>query len=602
MIIHTKKHKKLKQNVNNKLDTTKYFNSLRKLSLLYKDVNFNLSNNSYYKHHKHNQHKKVLYINSWVKLNNNKIIHRNFGDDLNYYFLSQIIDTNKQIKFYNKNNKENYLTIGSIISDTLVDNKTIIWGSGIISENRSFTKKPSKILAVRGPKTRNVLLQHNIDCPEVYGDPALLLPYYYYPYVQKKYKIGIIPHWTHINDESLNKFKNNDNIIIINFNNYDNWQSVIKQMLNCKFIVSESLHGLIISDAYKIPNYYVSFGELKQDFKYEDYFLSIGKTPYKPYQITNNTTINDLLNLQNSVDNTFNINLWKLINVCPFKLKNLNMHNKVKKYTNKVLLCCIAKMENNYIREFVEYYKRIGFDNICLYDNNDINGEHFENVIGDYIKSGFVIIKNIRGKKMAQIPSYTECYNEYKDQYDWIAFFDIDEFLYIDNNLSIKQFLSKDMYNDRGINCIRVCWKQYDDSGIIKTNGNYSVTKFKSYLPLDRKDSVQTKIIIKTVLDNIKFTSTHGVLHDKRVKCVDTAGNLTENAINIMKPTWSNACLKHYRFKTIEEYVLNKMVRLWPTTYKNGGKDGLTLDMFFRFNQRTQEKENYAKQLLTKKL
>ncbi|MBO6272269.1 hypothetical protein J6O48_05745 [bacterium] len=72
--------------------------------------------------------------------------------------MKQIIDTNKQIKFYNKNNKENYLTIGSIISDTFVDNKTIIWGSGIISENRGFTKKPYKILAVRGPKTRNVLL------------------------------------------------------------------------------------------------------------------------------------------------------------------------------------------------------------------------------------------------------------------------------------------------------------------------------------------------------------------------------------------------------------------------------------------------------------
>ncbi|MBO6272268.1 polysaccharide pyruvyl transferase family protein [bacterium] len=109
--------------------------------------------------------------------------------------------------------------------------------------------------------------------------------------------MGIIPHWTHINDEILNKFKNNDNIIIINFNTYDNWQTIIKQILSCDFIVSESLHGLIISDTYKIPNYYVSFGELKQDFKYEDYFLSIGKTPYKSYQITNNTTINDLLNL-----------------------------------------------------------------------------------------------------------------------------------------------------------------------------------------------------------------------------------------------------------------------------------------------------------------
>ncbi|MBO6272265.1 hypothetical protein J6O48_05725 [bacterium] len=68
-----------------------------------------------------------------------------------------------------------------------------------------------------------------------------------------------------------------------------------------------------------------------------------------------------------------------------------------------------------------------------------------------------------------------------------------------------------------------------------------------------------------------------------------------------MKPTWSNACLNHYRFKTIEEYVLNKMVRLWPTAYKNGGKDGLTLDMFFRFNKKTEQKEKYAKFLLNLK-
>jgi hypothetical protein len=42
------------------------------------------------------------------------------------------------------------------------------------------------------------------------------------------------------------------------------------------------------------------------------------------------------------------------------------------------------------------------------------------------------------------------------------------------------------MYNDRGINCIRVCWKQFTDSNIIKTDGNYSVTKFNQYIPLDK--------------------------------------------------------------------------------------------------------------------
>ena len=86
-------------------------------------------------------------------------------------------------------------------------------------------------------------------------------------------------------------------------------------------------------------------------------------------------------------------------------------------------------MENNYIREFVEHHKSIGFDNIVLYDNNDIDGEHFEDVISDYINSGYVILKDQRGKELVQIPSYTDCYNIYKDKYDWIAYFDIDEFL-----------------------------------------------------------------------------------------------------------------------------------------------------------------------------
>ncbi|MBO6272264.1 glycosyltransferase family 92 protein [bacterium] len=58
-------------------------------------------------------------------------------------------------------------------------------------------------------------------------------------------------------------------------------------------------------------------------------------------------------------------------------------------------------MENNYIKEFVEHYKKLGFDNICLYDNNDVNGEKFTSVINKYIKSGFVIVKNKRGVKNA---------------------------------------------------------------------------------------------------------------------------------------------------------------------------------------------------------
>lgn len=279
----------------------------------------------------------------------------------------------------------------------------------------------------------------------------------------------------------------------------------------------------------------------------------------------------------------------------------------------KVLLCCIAKMENLYIREFVEHYKKLGFDNICLYDNNDPDGEYFEDVIGDYIKSGFVILKNKRGVQLAQVPSYTECYNEYKDQYDWIAFFDIDEFLHIDNGLNIKELLSKKIYNMPGVGCIKVNWKSFDDSGIVKTNGDYSVKKFKTHYKLVNKktkgfnylapeaSNCFTKPIIKTGINNLKFTSPHGPLNDNRLKCVNTAGVLCKNKVfNYETPTWENCCLHHYRFKTIEEYVLFKMIRLWPDKYGDQGKSKLNLDFFFRYNKKTPEKVEYAEKLIKK--
>ena len=60
----------------------------------------------------------------------------------------------------------------------------------------------------------------------------------------------------------------------------------------------------------------------------------------------------------------------------------------------KTLVCSIGRLENKYIREWVEYYKNLGFTNIVLYDNNYDGEEHFEDVIGDYIESGFVILKD----------------------------------------------------------------------------------------------------------------------------------------------------------------------------------------------------------------
>lgn len=219
----------------------------------------------------------------------------NFGDILNPYLAEKLIK--KEInwidpKYYEK---ENYLLIGSILSDT--NQNSIVWGSGFISENSFCKEVPKKVLAVRGPKSREKLLEQGISCPEVYGDPALLLPKFYNPKnILKKYEIGIIPHYVDKNHVFLSKMKNNMkkiNIIDIQNNNVENF---IDEVLKCKLIISSSLHGIIVADAYNIPSYWIRFSEdiVGGNFKFLDYFESVKRNDKNPILINESTNIEEL--------------------------------------------------------------------------------------------------------------------------------------------------------------------------------------------------------------------------------------------------------------------------------------------------------------------
>ena len=75
----------------------------------------------------------------------------------------------------------------------------------------------------------------------------------------------------------------------------------------------------------------------------------------------------------------------------------------------KTAIICIAKMENAYIRDFVEYHRRLGFTHIFIYDNNDVDGEKFTDVIDDYIREGYVTILNIRGAAIIFVKNMIGC-------------------------------------------------------------------------------------------------------------------------------------------------------------------------------------------------
>ena len=75
----------------------------------------------------------------------------------------------------------------------------------------------------------------------------------------------------------------------------------------------------------------------------------------------------------------------------------INSINDKKVKTIKVCLCSIGKNENLYVKEFINHYKELGYNHIFFYDNNDINGERFSDVLISEIKSCFGSIINYIG-------------------------------------------------------------------------------------------------------------------------------------------------------------------------------------------------------------
>ena len=151
--------------------------------------------------------------------------------------------------------------------------------------------------------------------------------------IEKKYKLGIIPHFIHYTQVN-EMYKNDDNILVINIINKD-IELIINDMLRCEKIISSSLHGLIVSDAYNIPNKWIKFNNLIKgdDTKFYDYFKSVNRNDIEFIDCNNYKRIPD-----NVIDLINNVNISIDLN----KLKDKMFFDKkgIKNYTKYLFNIC----------------------------------------------------------------------------------------------------------------------------------------------------------------------------------------------------------------------------------------------------------------------
>ena len=198
----------------------------------------------------------------------------------------------------------------------------------------------------------------------------------------------------------------------------------------------------------------------------------------------------------------------------------------------KVALVCIAKNEDPYIQEWIDYNKKLGFDDIFIYQNDwrwDGESENVHKFEIDGINK--------------QREAYTHFIKKHKNEYEWAAFFDVDEFLVLKKHENIHSFIND--YSDYP--AIGINWFLFGDSGVKTINNEYSVVKRFTM----RKSTIDQHVKCVVKLSNNFIMGVHNPNHT----WYDTNGQQHTGPFNIGGPN-DVVQLNHYFTKTEEEFLL----------------------------------------------
>lgn len=119
----------------------------------------------------------------------------------------------------------------------------------------------------------------------------VILQFYYHcslpPPISKKYDFIVIPHESHYEQYKINtQFK-----IVSTLTN--DWELFINEIRASRLVISSSLHGIIIAEAYGVPAIFLDETENSDQLKYDDYYYSTGRMNYK-----RGKTVEECLSLQ----------------------------------------------------------------------------------------------------------------------------------------------------------------------------------------------------------------------------------------------------------------------------------------------------------------
>ena len=285
-----------------------------------------------------------------------------------------------------------------------------------------------------------------------------------------------------------------------------------------------------------------------------------------------------------------------------FKLENSYDYKKMKETgkENYIYYACIivpAKHENLYVREFVEYYLKLGVEKFYFGDDNPEDIENLSDVLNDYIQKGIVDIEYIYSRNLSLTEFLDSAFKSVKLRCKWFLIYEFDEFLEFTNKTMIlKDYLENPIFDKCDV--IRIHWMMYDDNNLVYYDDRPVNERFTHGCRYDKANIYHKSIVRGKDYGPSVFTKSPHQPDPYITNQCDALGNFETSRLGIMtSPKYKLCHIKHFKYRTAEEFALKMLRGRHQSTKFNFD---VYLDIYFGTNKFTEEKLKVIEHILNR--
>lgn len=253
--------------------------------------------------------------------------------------------------------------------------------------------------------------------------------------------------------------------------------------------------------------------------------------------------------------------------------KNLFLHD--------LSVVAILKDEGHYLKEWLNYHLLAGVDHFYLYNND--SSDDYEKIIAPYVEAGLVTSTNISGK-LSQSPAYFDAVKRFKFQSRYMAFIDLDEFIYPKSSGGgVIDIVDEILLRDPNAAGLSIHWQEFGSNGLEKAD--YSRGVLERFTRRARKDfygkftdskgithtlgNVHLKFIANPRL--IKQAGVHYSIYFAGLYSVNEIGKPLAPGHYSYPVVADKIAINHYRCKSKEEFQ-NKLIRGFATHHSSNAE------------------------------